>query len=311
MSRKPEKDLLHLTIIGAVLISFGASFDAWWHVSVGRDSFFVLPHLFVHAGVLIMLATSFWTWRKQAHAAWRKIFLTTLLIPLSLPFDEIWHYFRGKETVDSIWIIWSPPHVLLFVAAIAAMLFVTRMLHRRENMAAKQLFGALLLAALLNLIFILAGPLFPFSPFAIAGIYGAAVTTFIMSWIFFYAQRLLPHIAPAFLVAVFSVILQSTIADSGVVYGSRAIGSFPYLPSWILVLSQIMTALVIDTKFIKSYTLRGLVAGTVGGLLLYALSLHFIDPLYQYSSVAALGAAFCAGIGGAVGGFLHINRNHL
>lgn len=305
MKPKKQKDLLHLAIIGALLISFGASFDAWWHVSIGRDSFFVLPHLFVHSGVLVMLATSFWAWRRQGLKTWKKVFLTLLLIPLSLPFDEIWHHFRGKESVESVLIVWSPPHVILFVSAIAALLMLAHLLHRKENIAAKQIFGAILLAALLNLSFILSGPFFPFSPFAVIGFYGAAVTAFVASWVFFRARRLLPHVAPAFLVAVFSVILQSTISDSGVVYGSRAAGSYPYLPSWILVLSQISSALVIDIEFIKNYTLRGFLAGIVGGSILYALSLQFIDPLFHSNmQTIAIGIIF-AGLGGALGGYFN------
>ncbi|OGZ57746.1 MAG: hypothetical protein A3B96_00390 [Candidatus Spechtbacteria bacterium RIFCSPHIGHO2_02_FULL_43_15b] len=308
MAIKKRRDILHIAIIGALLMSFGASFDAWWHVSMGRDSFFALPHLFIHSGVFVILGASFWAWRKQAHKAWKNIFLVLLLIPLSLPFDEIWHYFLGKESVESVLIVWSPPHILLFVSAITALFLLTRMLHRKENMAAKQIFGAILLAVLLNLAFILTGPFFPFSPFAVIGFYGAAITSFVMSWVFFRATGLLPHVAPAFLVATFSIILQSTIADSGIVYASRAIGSFPYIPGWILVLSQITSAVAIDTQFIKNYTMRGLFSGIIGGLILYVLSLQFTDPAFHYTAAEAVIAVVFAGLGGALAGYLHSKK---
>ncbi|KND48128.1 MAG: hypothetical protein AB201_00840 [Parcubacteria bacterium C7867-006] len=301
-------DFLHIAIIGALLTSFGASFDAWWHVSIGRDSFFVLPHLFIHGGVLLMIVSSFWMWKRQRHVVWKKIFFVLLLIPLTLPFDEIWHYFRGKESVDSILIVWSPPHAMLFFSAITALFLISRMLHRRENMVAKEIFGAILLASLLNLTFIITAPLFPFSPFAVIGFYGAAVTAFITSWVFFYSQRLLPHVAPAFLVAVFSIILQSTIADAGVVFGSRATGSFPYFPSWVLILSEIALAIVIDSRFIKNDTAKGFIGGIISGLIIYVASLQFIDPTFHYSALSATTGVLFGGLGGALGGLLQTKK---
>lgn len=303
-----QKNILHIAIIGGLLTSFGASLDAWWHISFDRDSFFILPHLFIYTGVFILLASSFWAWRRQARAAWKKIFLVLLIIPLSLPFDELWHYFRGKETVSSIFIIWSPPHALLFLSAITALGMITGMISKEKNMAAKEIFGAVLLASLFNLLVILTSPFFPLSPFAVTGFYGAAVTAFIMSWIFFYARRILPHVTPALLVAAFSIILQGVIADSAVVYGSRAVGSFSYLPSWIFVLFQIIPAAIIDTTFIKNLAIRGLFAGIAGGLVMYVLSLQFTDPLFHYSAATAATGVIFAGLGSALGGYMHSQK---
>ena len=111
--------------------------------------------------------------------------------------------------------------------------------------------------------------------------------------------------------ATFSIVLQGIIVDSAVVYGSRAVGSFAYLPSWIFVLFQITTAAIIDVKFIKNFAIRGLFAGLAGGLVIYALSLQFIDPAFHYSASAAATAVLFSGLGGALGGYMHSGKQGL
>jgi hypothetical protein len=301
--RLTKQNVLHWAIAGAFLTGLGVSFDAWWHVSKGRDTFFALPHLVLHLGVLIMLIASLRAWQEFKLKEWKKIFLTFFVIPLSLPFDELWHYYRGKESIDSILIVWSPPHLALFLAAIIGMFMLSRLLHRERDMAAKEIFGAALLAAMSVIAFVIVGPFFPFSPFAVLGHYGAAVTTFVMAMIMFYARKILPHTFPAFLTAIISVTFLAIVADSVAVYGSRAAGHIAFIPSWVVALSQMALALVIDSRATKNNIILGGLGGLALGFLLYGLSLGYIDPVFRYTGTAIAIRILSAGFGGAAAGW--------
>lgn len=298
-------NLTHLAVIACATIAFGASFDAWWHVSKGRDSFFVLPHLFIQLGVFTLLFISYYGWRKLGKPEWKKIFWWIFLVPVSLPFDEMWHRFRGKESVESILIVWSPPHVVLFVGAIGALFAVSHMIKKEKDLVARELFGSLIIAGLLNLCFILSGPFFPFSPFAVIGFYGAAVTSFLLVYMFIHAHRVLPSIFPAVLVALFSTALQMVFSDSNVAFGTRAAGSYPYIPNWIVLFSQIAPAALVDFMPKKRMWLTGGLAGLIFGLILYWLSFTFIDSSFNPGGAAMIAGVLSSGVGGLLAGLWH------
>jgi hypothetical protein len=151
--------------------------------------------------------------------------------------------------------------------------------------------------------FVIVGPFFPFSPFAVLGHYGAAVTTFAMAWIMFYARRILPHTFPAFLTAIISVIFLTIVADSVAVYGSRAVGHIAFIPSWIVAMSQMTLALVVDSRITKNNVVLGCAGGLALGFLMYALSLNYIDPAFRYAGIAIAVRILASGFGGAVAGW--------
>ena len=300
--------LLHVAVLATATISFGASFDAWWHVSKGRDSFFVLPHLFIFTAVFFLLLLSFYAWRNLKLRQWKPVFLWMLLVPISLPIDQLWHYYRGNESVTSILIVWSPPHVLLFLGAIGSFAYVSLLIKKEKTMIAREIFGSLLIASLLNVVFIITGPFFPFSPFAVAGFFGAAVASFVVVYLFLYARRTLPNTMPAFMVAAFSALLLTAFSDSNAVYGSRAIGTYPLIPNWIVLLGQIAPATIIDLMPTSSSRLVGALAGMGFGIVLYAVSYNFIDTLFQPTTAQILIAILCSTFGGFEAGVISDTR---
>ncbi|HVR89150.1 MAG TPA: hypothetical protein VHG53_06355 [Candidatus Limnocylindria bacterium] len=106
----------------------GTAWDVSWHRTIGRDSFWILPHVFTYAGAMLngiaaLLATSTAMAGRRVRGRELRIGalraelgvafvgIATALIILSAPFDDAWHRAIGPD-VD----IWSPPHL----AAIAA-----------------------------------------------------------------------------------------------------------------------------------------------------------------------------------------------
>jgi len=116
------------TLLAAKLVAgWGVRWDIQWHVQIGRDSFWIAPHLMTYAGVTLVVLVSFgvlaWeTWRRTPgtlrllglrgtrgyHVAAWGIAITVLAAPI----DDLWHRLFGLDVT-----IWSPPHLLGFLGA--------------------------------------------------------------------------------------------------------------------------------------------------------------------------------------------------
>ena len=118
-------------LLGAkVVSSWGVQWDIQWHTLIGRDSFWIAPHLMTYAGVVVMVGLSFGvlaattlspSWRggdvvrvlgltgtRGFHLAAWGIALTVLAAPI----DDLWHRLFGLDVT-----LWSPPHLLGLLGA--------------------------------------------------------------------------------------------------------------------------------------------------------------------------------------------------
>lgn len=119
-----------LGVIGlcVIMLLLGTSWDIKWHVAVGRDSFWIPPHLMLYAGVALaglaagagVLAETWHTRRVGPRVSPDTIPIGVLRGPIGLitsgvgvatmlaaaPFDDLWHRRYGVDVS-----IWSPPHM--------------------------------------------------------------------------------------------------------------------------------------------------------------------------------------------------------
>src|SRR5206468_2337041 len=118
-------------LLGAkVVSSWGVQWDIQWHTLIGRDSFWIPPHVMTYAGVVVMVMLSFGvlagmtlrpSWRvddvvrvlglagtRGFHLAAGGIALTVLAAPI----DDLWHRLFGIDVT-----LWSPPHLLGLLGA--------------------------------------------------------------------------------------------------------------------------------------------------------------------------------------------------
>src|ERR1700687_5279561 len=120
-------------LIAVISSVIGGAWDISWHESIGRDTFWTTPHIFIQlcgvisgicCGYLILSTTfqknsplrahsiSMWGFRGPMGAflcAWGGVAMIT-----SAPFDNWWHAAYGLDVK-----ILSPPHVLLALGMIA------------------------------------------------------------------------------------------------------------------------------------------------------------------------------------------------
>ena len=113
-----------LLCMAKVVAGWGVQWDIQWHVRIGRDTFWIAPHVMTYAGVTVagvlcfgMLALD--TLRGGAPVArlrvaglegTRGFHLAAwgmALTVLAAPIDDLWHRLFGLDVT-----LWSPPHLL-------------------------------------------------------------------------------------------------------------------------------------------------------------------------------------------------------
>lgn len=97
-------------LVGTRLLGIsGVSWDVAWHRTIGRESFWIPPHLVVYsavaAGGLVALAVFLQEgWRLPR--GYGIMVIGWVVILLSAPFDDWWHRKHGVDIE-----VWSPPHL--------------------------------------------------------------------------------------------------------------------------------------------------------------------------------------------------------
>ena len=120
-------------LLAAKLVGgWGVGWDIRWHLLIGRDSFWIAPHVIAYAAVsatamisLGVLALETWRTRRGTppadavsmvglsgtrgfHLAWWGISIASLAAPI----DDLWHRLFGIDVT-----LWSPPHLLALVGS--------------------------------------------------------------------------------------------------------------------------------------------------------------------------------------------------
>ncbi|HEY7542761.1 MAG TPA: hypothetical protein VIF11_21655 [Methylomirabilota bacterium] len=114
---------LWAALAAKVVGSWGLGWDIQWHMTIGRDSFWIAPHLMIYGSVVVGLALG---WGVLGYEWWRGIpstrgfhlaALGLLLVVLAAPIDDLWHRLFGLDVT-----LWSPPHLLaLFGSAVSTL----------------------------------------------------------------------------------------------------------------------------------------------------------------------------------------------
>ena len=152
-----KRAALWALLVSKIATGWGVQWDIQWHVLIGRDTFWIPPHLMTYAGVSAAVFLSFgmiaWdTWRgagdvrvlglsssRGFHLAAWGIAVTILAAPI----DDLWHRLFGIDVT-----LWSPPHLMGILGAVInswACLVIAREVYPeggRARLAAMVLTGA-------------------------------------------------------------------------------------------------------------------------------------------------------------------------
>ncbi|HEV8397044.1 MAG TPA: hypothetical protein VGQ37_22335 [Vicinamibacterales bacterium] len=119
---------LWILLASHVVATWGTQWDIRWHLLIGRDSFWIPPHIMIYSGVTAIVLISFgvlaWTTARglgrtdRAQGTVRILGISgtrgyhlaawgIALTVLAAPIDDLWHRLFGLDVS-----LWSPPHLL-------------------------------------------------------------------------------------------------------------------------------------------------------------------------------------------------------
>ncbi len=292
--------LITISLFSAVL---AGTWDVWWHAALGRESFWSPPHLLLYASVLVAIGTGFYGWWKTRERSMKCLAIVLFLVPASAPFDELWHRIFGVEQINSPLIVWSPPHVILALALVSSFLYLFIHLQKDEDIIARHLLQSVALASALSLLLFLASPLEPIGPYHLVGFAGAAVGSGIIALFFLLAQHWMGRFGSAVSVAGVFMLLAAMNFGEKVAPG-LSIQPHDHAPGWLMIFSCLVPAAVTDLLRGRSFILRGLLAGTLHGTILYGFTSRFFEPPFQYGTTDMWTAIIASLIAGAIAGLL-------
>jgi hypothetical protein len=116
-----QKGVLPVMALGALSSLLGVYWDIAWHIDIGRDTFFTMPHNFIYSGMLLVLLTTAWGlftdtrvtpfhWRiagRNFHPGMLVAMVSAALILFFAPADELWHRYFGVDAT-----LWGPMHLV-------------------------------------------------------------------------------------------------------------------------------------------------------------------------------------------------------
>ena len=138
-------------LVTKLLGAWGLTWDIQWHMTIGRDTFWIPPHLMIYSSVVggLVLGGGVlaleWRGRVAPTRGFRLATLGLVLVVLAAPIDDLWHRLFGLDVT-----LWSPPHLLgLFgamVNTLGCLMIATEMYPARSRgrVAALVVGGALL-----------------------------------------------------------------------------------------------------------------------------------------------------------------------
>ena len=114
-------------LLAKLAAGWGLGWDIQWHLRIGRDSFWIPPHVLTYASITAAVMIAFGvvaleTWLARGRRApadpvrvaglvgtpgFHLVWLGMALTILAAPIDDLWHRLFGIDVT-----LWSPPHLL-------------------------------------------------------------------------------------------------------------------------------------------------------------------------------------------------------
>ena len=288
-------------------------FDAWWHEAIGRESFWIPPHLGIYAGLFISIGGFLWLFRRRGWKLHRGlwVYAAGIIGVVAAGYaDELWHERFGVEKFGTLEAIWSPTHVAALAGGMVASVgIISYLLSVARARGAKDERMAWLLAAqfgvLVSIVTLLVLPLGPETRFRVLGVWGAPLVAMVILAIRFFGSALSEKPWALSLITSFNwmgnAMLLSNHASVLLLAEFLAVGLVPpFLADLIIQKGRRGKAVK------KAYTAAGLLWGVVFGSFFYPLtnSLVFADgwPVLDLTSLLLIGVS--SSLASMVAGFL-------
>lgn len=272
---------IKLIMIAGLTMVIGGYTDAWWHVHIGRENFWIPPHLVIYSG-LITIGTLFAYLFFRGNLGREKwgVIIGILMMLTALPFDNWWHLFNPPEVGLALL---SPPHTYFALGgAITGISIINSVAKKARNDSElrKYLFIYILAGYLMSMQAI--GLLDPSNP-TVIGYFGSVLFPGVPVGFYVFTKK------------TFNSSYVTILALSEGIAKTLLEGNLLYLPS--IVSSGLFIAQFKNLKNSNSWFLiYGVVMGVILGsyLLFFISSLSFETIAFRYVIGVLTGA--CIGI---------------
>lgn len=298
---------LRLVPFAAFFSTVALLWDSWWHGAIGRDSFFIPPHDLLYAALFLGFVAVVWQMRVDKRWSGRLMVsaITSILIFASAPFDNLWHNIFGKESIASLLILWSPPHLMALLSSVVGGIAIYGELLRR--FPEKYFLHLLQAVPVFTFAQFILLPFEPVSLHHIGGFYGQFALSLVSVLFLLTFARVSPFRGTATLVALLYISIFSIgFTDHRVSPEIATLApSHPHPALWSIFFSLLAGALAIDGLYNKKPALAGFFAALASTLTFYPFARYFLDDLqFFYGTREILIAVISGAIGGAIGGWL-------
>jgi len=299
-----------------MMMALSVYWDAWWHEAVGRESFWIPPHLGIYAGLITSLAG--FLLLRELHLSriprglW--VYVTGVGTVVASGYaDELWHQRFGVEKIGTLEAIWSPTHVAALVGgSIAALGIISYLLQAIKTGSPRDARLGWLVAAefgvLVSITTLLLLPLGPETPFRLLGVWGAPIVAFAILTTRFFGSTFSERAWALSVITAFNwagnALLLSNHASLLLLGQLLAVGLVPPVLADLIIQRGRMLKAVRN-----AYVMAGLVWGVIFGVFFYPLTngLSFGQeslPL-DYASLAVIGitSAIASVLAGSLAGW--------
>jgi len=161
------------------LVALGSEFDGWWHAAVGRDDFWILPHLVIIVSLSCLTLATFFLLKKRELKNTRSLFFLTscflfeMGLYIGIALDDTAHNLFGQENISTPLVSLAPPHIfigLCFLSIGFSLIGLVRAACRREP--ERSFLHALIGGSMVSFAMYQYQPFWPLGIYRISGAFG-------------------------------------------------------------------------------------------------------------------------------------------
>lgn len=182
-----KKQSFSIIVFAGLVTVTAVYWDSWWHLTIGRETFWTPPHTAIYSGLVIAIigfSTRFVNDLRNGErlpSGYFYFIIGIILIMVAAPLDNLWHERFGLEHGGSLLTIWAPPHIIgLAGGVISSIGFLHTLVN--EAVAWKNALSTILIATqfglLISAITFALMPLEPITDRNFLGIWGVPIIIF-------------------------------------------------------------------------------------------------------------------------------------
>ncbi|MES2023570.1 MAG: hypothetical protein V4439_02705 [Patescibacteria group bacterium] len=277
--------------------------DAWWHVAIGRDQFFIPPHTALYLCLSVIIICSFIAWRKTKNKIYRNSFWISLLFPITGVLDQAWHSVFGTENLISPIVVWSPPHLLILGSLITLTLFSRKIAKLGSDHTVDWLLDCGLWATFLGYILIFTLPFFPLGAYRVMGFWGAGIVVFTWIAVMLHLGKQKKKSESILLTTIFYAFI-SSVGPATLIHPAPGviINEFFNPPFWLFLFSYILPAIIVETIPKFNLVIKGLIMGILSAVIFYVGASYLVHPNFAFTTNEIIISVLSCAVAGVLAG---------